>query len=155
MKKVNILLLIVMGAFVLPSLAFATDYQRRHINPSPKLGYSDNSGGQSGHRNDHYNNRYYTPRPSYDYRHNSRHRYSYGLYGGGSRYSYGLNYYGAYPRHSYSDNRRYNNDYADKACHKVVKVVTESGYSHRVGGTMCYDRYGESYIVPGSRYNMR
>ncbi|MFQ5533200.1 MAG: hypothetical protein ACE5EM_00050 [Sphingomonadales bacterium] len=39
------------------------------------------------------------------------------------------------------------------ACHPVSKP----GYDHhgrriRIGGTMCYDRHGEPYVVQGSRY---
>jgi hypothetical protein len=43
-----------------------------------------------------------------------------------------------------------------RACHATYK----DGYDYhgrpaRIGGTMCYDRFGRAYIVPGSRYVIR
>ncbi len=39
------------------------------------------------------------------------------------------------------------------ACTPVSKIAYD-GYGRpiRIGGTMCFDRYGVGYIVPGSRY---
>lgn len=40
--------------------------------------------------------------------------------------------------------------------HRGCRKVSKHGYYHgreaKIGGTMCYDRYGEPYIVQGSRY---
>jgi hypothetical protein len=42
------------------------------------------------------------------------------------------------------------------ACYPVVgKGRDHFGRRARFGGTMCYDRAGRSYIVPGSRYVIR
>jgi len=56
----------------------------------------------------------------------------------------------AYPRGFH----RYH--WVDAPCHPVV------GYGHdhfgrraEFGGTMCYDRFGRGYVVPGSRYLIR
>ena len=39
------------------------------------------------------------------------------------------------------------------ACTPVSKITYDSyGRPLRIGGTMCFDRYGVGYIVPGSRY---
>ena len=38
-------------------------------------------------------------------------------------------------------------------CHPVSKWVTDHYGNHtKVGGTMCYDHYGQGYVIPGSRY---
>jgi len=37
-------------------------------------------------------------------------------------------------------------------CRKVSKHGYYHGRKARIGGTMCYDRYGDPYIVQGSRY---
>lgn len=141
MKTIKKLLLIMASVTLISSTAFAAD---RH---SSRLGYSSGHSGPSSHQNHRYGNHYYAPKQAYGYGYRSG-RHSSGYYGGFSHYRGG--YSNAYPRHSY----RYGTDYTDRACQKVSKIVTENGYSHRVGGTMCYDRYGESYIVPGSRYSM-
>lgn len=39
-----------------------------------------------------------------------------------------------------------------KACHPVYKYGYHRGYRAKIGGTMCYDRYGNGYVVRGSRY---
>lgn len=49
-------------------------------------------------------------------------------------------HYGSYRRHA-------------RGCHFVTKVgYDEYGRRAKFGGTMCYDSYGEPYIVPGSRH---
>jgi hypothetical protein len=43
-----------------------------------------------------------------------------------------------------------------RSCHPVSKVVSDPHGRYRdLGGTMCYDRSGHAYIVPGSRYRIR
>ena len=50
-------------------------------------------------------------------------------------------------------NRHYHQN--KQSCHPVTKIVTNHyGHSKNVGGTMCYDRYGDAYVVKGSRYNL-
>lgn len=41
---------------------------------------------------------------------------------------------------------------APRPCHPVSKVAYRHGRGVRVGGTMCYDAYGNAYIVKGSRW---
>ncbi len=38
------------------------------------------------------------------------------------------------------------------ACHPVSKDGYSRGRHARIGGTMCYDHYGQGYVVRGSRY---
>jgi len=42
--------------------------------------------------------------------------------------------------------------YHDEGCHKVYKHGYYHGRKARIGGTQCYDSYGNPYIVQGSRY---
>jgi hypothetical protein len=43
--------------------------------------------------------------------------------------------------------------FAGRGCHQVSKIRHDGyGGRKRIVGTMCYDRYGNSYIVPGSRH---
>ncbi len=51
-----------------------------------------------------------------------------------------------YSSHSYRSNNY------TRACHKVSKTGYWRGEHARIGGTMCYDRYGNGYVVEGSRY---
>lgn len=45
---------------------------------------------------------------------------------------------------------------ARAACHAVVSNGRDHfGRRARFGGTMCYDRAGRAYVVPGSRYVIR
>ena len=38
-------------------------------------------------------------------------------------------------------------------CHSVSKwAYDDYGQKLKIGGTMCYDAYGQAYVVPGSRY---
>jgi len=73
--------------------------------------------------------------------------------------TYGLAAYGAlrYPAH-----RTYRGygvaayrDDGYRSCRTVSKMGYDAyGNAARIGGTMCYDDYGQGYIVPGSRYIM-
>ena len=40
----------------------------------------------------------------------------------------------------------------NSGCHPVSKVRWDRGRKARFGGTLCYDAYGNGFIVPGSRY---
>ncbi|NOX94191.1 MAG: hypothetical protein GXP04_03585 [Alphaproteobacteria bacterium] len=66
---------------------------------------------------------------------------------------------GRYHRNSHRSRRghrgqRYNSGYNNSGynCRKVEKDGYWHGKSALIGGTMCYDSYGQSYIVSGSRY---
>ena len=105
------------------------------------LGYSS-----GGHHNKHYNGgHHYSPR-----------HYN---YDNGHRNSHSPKYY-AYPSYPVQSHHNYNN-YSNhssytKPCRQVSKIVVDGygGYKN-IGGTLCYDRYGQGYIVSGSRYHMR
>ena len=59
-----------------------------------------------------------------------------------------------YPRAQYQRYRQYHHSsYAGgSGCHPVNKFGTWRGRPAKVGGTMCYNRNGQGYIVSGSRY---
>jgi len=43
-----------------------------------------------------------------------------------------------------------------RPCHPVYRIVHDAyGQPLKIAGTMCYDAYGRSYLVPGSRYLVR
>ena len=123
------LILISLGLLVMSTSVSARD---SHRNSSLALGYSGGHYGQhssvylgySKNRNHHY-----------------KKHYSYKRY---STRSYGNNY--NYNRHSYNNNVR-------TSCHPVSKTIVDHyGQYQNVGGTMCYDSYGQGYIVNGSRF---
>ena len=110
----------------------------------------------------------------YGYGHNSHYSAGYGHRGYGSHYGYGRqNYSKKY--YNYGHNNSYghqkystpsykssqHNGYSSsssykKPCHDVSKsTVDEYGQHQKVGGTMCYDSYGQGYVVSGSRYQIK
>ncbi|MBL1321817.1 MAG: hypothetical protein COA63_012265 [Methylophaga sp.] len=106
------------------------------------LGYSS-----GGHHNQHH---------SYGYGHHySSKQYNYG-YGYGHRKSYAYQQYRA-PHYQQRKHNNYNNHSTyTKPCHQVSKMVVDDyGQYQKVGGTMCYDSYGQGYVVSGSRYQIR
>ena len=85
---------------------------------------------------------------SHGYGHHNSH------YGhGGHGYDYllpGLLLGHALSNHGYAGNAYH---YSGRDCRKVHKYRYASyGTKTRISGTMCYDDYGNPYIVPGSRY---
>jgi len=130
------LLLVALGLLVISTSALARDSHRKS---SLSLGYS---GGHNSHHSTVYlaysqkRNHHYKKHYSYNRKH-----YSYNPY---STRSYGRH-------HNYQRNS-YNNHY-QKSCHPVNKAIVDRyGDYKNIGGTMCYDRYGQGYIVSGSRY---
>jgi hypothetical protein len=105
------------------------------------LGYSS-----GGHHNKHYNSGHHN-----SYRH---HNYSYG-----HRNSYRYKHYAypSYPISSYRNNNNYSNHSSyTKPCHQVSKTVVDGyGQYQKIGGTMCYNSYGQGYVVSGSRYQIQ
>ncbi len=71
------------------------------------------------------------------------------LYGGIVGYLLGSQ---RYRDHHYSDRHEYSPRHRGGGCHAVSKIGYDDGREARIGGTRCYDEYGEAYIVPGSRY---
>lgn len=103
-----------------------------------------------------------------DYGH---HGYAYGHHGNhhGSSYSYGHGYrprsYGHKSHYGYGGRQGssfgvYGSGYVNQGhsgyysggCRSVYKVDYWNGHKARIGGTQCYDHYGNPYVVPGSRY---
>lgn len=91
-------------------------------------------------------------------RHNRYSRRSYRRGYRNDRY-YGGGYSLGYPRKSYRRSYRSNRYYGGRSygnygrsCHATSKTGYWYGRKAKIGGTMCYDSYGGSYIVPGSRY---
>ena len=60
------------------------------------------------------------------------------------------------PYYSYSDGydggRQGYQSYGNAGCHPVFKFGHWNGRPAKVGGTMCYNRHGGSFVVSGSRY---
>lgn len=129
MNTATKLLLVALSLLVISTSAIARD---SHRNSSISLGYS---GGHNSHHSSVYLG--YSNKRNH---HNKKH-YSYN--------SYPTRSYGNH--HNYYRNS-YNNNY-QKACHPVSKrTVDHYGHYKDVGGTMCYDSYGQGYVVNGSRY---
>jgi len=91
------------------------------------------------------------------YRHHHRHYYKKHNYYRGHGYK-GHYYRGGYGGHG---GAHFGNPYRTKhhhyqhrpsRCHPVSKHGLWHGRQAKIGGTMCYDGYGNSYVVPGSRH---
>lgn len=109
-------------------------------------GYGGHHGhGHHGHHSGHYG---------------YGHRYNYGY---GHRPYYGGSHYIRHPGYSgYATHGNYAgypaNNYVSQpnGCRQVYKnTYDEYGNPQQIGGTMCYDNYGQGYVVEGSRYRMR
>ena len=66
-------------------------------------------------------------------------------------------YYPYYPSYGYGSYSYYGHHSSHQSRQRRCHPVTGTGYDRygrraKFGGTMCYDRYGSSYIVPGSRH---
>lgn len=100
----------------------------------------------------------YPSRPNVDYRYSGRGGSSFGIsvdlgdvtigYRDGFRDGYYLYYNG---RNRYRDRGwRQGYSYTPRGCHPVSFTQWRYGRPVRVGATMCYDRYGYGYVLPGS-----
>ena len=118
------------------------------------LGYGNHHGHSSNRYGRHHSGKshrkHYTKgHHSYGYNNHRKHHYSGYRY---QSYPYGGRHY----RRGYGYVKRRNNyQYDDGSCHRVYKFIyDEYGYRHKIGGTQCYDDYGDGYIVEGSRYRV-
>lgn len=175
-----VLLFIGLLLFAVPALSHHNPYTHYKSGLSISIGNSHSSGLRLHYSNPSYSNynKYYSHRPVKGF-YNNYHKqqkylgshysarpyartYKKPLYKFKTRSEYGL--LGTYPQRPFHKNfNRYSSDkkfnrhssrYSRKACHPVTKIVTDSrGYYQSLAGTMCYDNYGQSYIVPGSRYS--
>ena len=139
MKIFNTLFFLALGLVLASNTAFARDSHHR--------------GGLSLNYNNHHNDiqlGYSVNSYRHQKKQHSAHRYSYKPY---SSYGYKRhNYQSKHYNNNYQYNR-YNNHHSQKACHPVTKIVTDHyGRYQSIGGTMCYDNYGQGYVVTGSRY---
>lgn len=94
-----------------------------HYNSSPYYGKRNNYGYR---------------KPYYGRRHNKRRRLN-------NQYYYNNSYNGY---NSYQSGP----GYANQGCQATSKTGYWQGRQAKIGGTMCYDAYGNSYVVQGSRY---
>ncbi len=108
--------------------------------PAVAGGYALTLGHHNGHSHGHYSY-------NYDHHYSYGHNYSYG-----NSYNYRQpNYYQSRSHNNYNNTSSYS-----KPCHQVSKtIVNDYGEYQRIGGTMCYDSYGQAYVVKGSRYLIR
>jgi len=142
MNIVNKILLISTFFFIFPSLVTADYYRGEGLLVSPNRNNNTILLGQSNNHQ-HHNKRSHTPNYSQKFypNHNNRHHNDL------NSHSYGYNY----KHNSYRNN--YSNKHYQRSCHPVSKVTVDSyGYRQIIGGTMCYNHNGQSYIVPSSRH---
>ena len=99
--------------------------------------YSHHTGRHFHHRRTYSSDAYHRNRrgSSAGRRHHQVHRKNYaprtGFFAGHQQYHHG----------------------ASQGCHPVHKWVTDHyGKQTQIGGTKCYDAYGNGHVVPGSRY---
>jgi len=129
MNTATKLLLIALGLLVISTSAIARDSHRKS---STSLGYS---GGYNSHHSTVY----------LAYSHKRNHHYK-------KHYSYNPYSTRSYGRHHNYQRNSYNIHY-QKSCHPVSKTIVDRyGDYKNIGGTMCYDSYGQGYIVSGSRH---
>ena len=163
MKKTGALFLNIIGVFVF-LLTFSSS-----VTAAVQLHSNNLHIGFDSHRNqNHYrHNKYYghNKRNNYYSNHRKHHYQKHNVYGHYNSHNNSRHNNHSYPNHIYyrnhrrftSSHRRYNQSYSSyrKPCHQVSKVYyDEDGVPHNTTGTMCYDQYGEAYIVSGSRYRL-
>lgn len=88
------------------------------------------------------------------YKHKPRHGHGHGYKYGKPIYNFvfGFPGHGSWARHGYKPHKRVRH-YRHNRCHPVSRIGYDRyGRKVKFGGTMCYDRYGASYIVRGSRH---
>ena len=122
-------LLITASAFSAPALAGGG------ITITFGSGHYSHYGSRHSHHRRTYSHRSYRHGSSAGRRHHKVYRKNYvprtGHYAGHQQYRHG----------------------ASQGCHPVHKWVTDHhGKQTQIGGTKCYDAYGNGHVVPGSRY---
>ena len=93
------------------------------------------------------------------YGHHHKHS-AYGVHNYKRKHHYQRSYQRKYSSHRYHQNNRhsdgkrgYSKHLGRYDCHAVTKwAYDDYGQKLKIGGTMCYDAYGQAYVVPGSRY---
>ena len=147
--NVGVALAIAIGALgALGVMGFSSPAAASDVRVNLNLGWNGGYGYPRAHHK-----RYYGHHRPYVRRH----------YGGHHSYrrphhrSHNQGYYRK-PHRSYynhSDGRRGHRNYSSygaQPCHPVNKEGRWHGRPAKIGGTMCYNRYGKGYIASGSRY---
>ncbi len=114
-----------------------------HGGSSHSYGHSY-GGGYGGNQHGSHRNYSY----SYAYRHRPRNYGHKTHHGYNSHYGSSHSYGGA---HGGYVNRGHGGYYSG-GCKSVYKIDYWNGHKARIGGTQCYDHYGNPYVVLGSRY---
>lgn len=100
----------------------------------------------SGHYKHHKKYKQYGKHHKYRHKHRRHYwkhkHYKHGHYGGYAKKPY-------YKDYSYGHAYGYGGGYD---CHKTSKIGHWHGRKAIIGGTLCYNQYGEAYIVPNSHY---
>lgn len=117
-----------------------------------------------GRRGDHRAGKYAKGHDGHGHKHGRQRRqveHFVGKHGHGHNHRYG------HGRHDYRGNgfRAHHGGYFGRlqvsshghrgACHTVSKIGYRHGQKALIGGTACYDRYGNFYVLEGSRYIIR
>ena len=113
-----------------------------------KHGYGSKHWHDHGHKHGHYKKKHKKKRYKHSHGHyKHHHKRDYGNYRDSDHYPWRYDKRG-YKRHVKV--HRYHGGGYD--CHPVKKKGYFHGRPAKIGGTMCYDRYGNGYIAKGSRY---
>ena len=153
MKIASLLLGACLVAGTMASLSAPAAARDRHhggSHVSVTIGWSNGYGFSSRHhgRYERHHRPYFAPRRHY--RGHGRHYRD--------RRHHAPRYYGHSRRHySYTDGYRAGPRYRSHvpsaaACHPVFRFGIWHGRPAKAGGTMCYNAYGNGYVVSGSRY---
>jgi len=143
MKAFCKIVLIAMGLFLISTSAVATGY--RHHG-----GLSFSFGSHGNHIRYNYNNHHFDKYAGKHYRHHYSPRpYTFYKYRAQPRHGHKpFSYYSFSHRHPSYHQNRYQKDIVKKSCHPVTKVIVgRHGRYHGRAGTMCYDKFGDAYIV--------
>lgn len=160
-KQLTAVLLLTL--FAAPVVAQHQHYSNYRHGLSINLGYASD-GVRLNYSNTHYPKHYYSHRSGYTHTYKSHKPRKASRYLGHKRpdkfysrtyskkpyrQSFRHNKHSGYKPHYSHNKQRYSSQHHhNKACHPVTKLITDArGYYHSVRGTMCYNKYGQGYIV--------
>ena len=170
MNKISKTVLILATSLLFNAQSYAGDYAR-HTGLSINIGNHHNGFSLSykapvkhhAYKHQKHNHALKT-KHGYKHKYNNDHKY-YKKHKRGYnkpyRYKQSHHYYdyrAKYTRHTQKAKHHYNryDRRHTRSCHPVSKTVRNHyGRYQDIGGTMCHDRGGHAYIVPGSRYKIR
>ncbi len=117
-----------------------------------KHGYGGKHWHDHGHKHGHYKKKHKKKRYKHGHGHghghykHHNHKHDYGNYRDSDHYPW------RYDKRGYKRHVKVHRFHGGYDCHPVKKKGYFHGRPAKVGGTMCYDRYGNAYIAKGSRY---